>query len=361
MGGAGREEGRLMAFARPTLTQIIDRVTADIGSRVTGVDGAVLRRSLLGIIGQSTAGAAHHLYGYIDWVSRQVMPDTAEGEYLARWAAIWGVTRQPAGFASGVVTFTGTVGSTIPDGTIVQRQDGAQYATQGAVTLTASTASVPVQAVTAGAAGNLAAGVTVSLLSPVAGIQSNATSGSITGGADKESDEKLLARLLQRIQNPPHGGSAADYVQWALEVPDVTRAWVYPRQQGAGTVTVLFVVDNAGVIPTASKVTEVQSHIDGRGPVTAEVFVAAPIAQPLDMTIKLSPNTAAVQAAVRAELEDLLSRDGEPGKPILISRLREAVSIAAGEDNNQIVTPTADVTHATGYMPTLGTLTFQSF
>lgn len=350
-----------MAFARPTLTQIIDRVTADIGSRVTGVDGAVLRRSLLGILGQSTAGAAHHLYGYIDWVSRQVMPDTAEGEYLARWARIWGVTRQAATFAAGTVTFTGSAGSTIPDGTIVQRQDGKQYATQGDVTLTATTASVSVQAIESGADGNLAAGVTVSLLSPVAGIQSNATSGDITGGTDTETDSRLLTRLLQRIQNPPHGGSTADYVLWGLEVAEVTRVWVYPLQQGAGTVTILFATDNAGVIPTAAKVTEVQSHIDSLRPVTAEVFVSAPIAQPLDMTIKLSPNTAAVQAAVKAELEDLLSRDGEPGQPLLLSRLREAVSIAVGESNNQIVTPTADVTHATGYMPTLGALTFQSF
>ena len=36
-----------MAFARPTLTQLIERVTADMSTRVLGVEGAVLRRSLL--------------------------------------------------------------------------------------------------------------------------------------------------------------------------------------------------------------------------------------------------------------------------------------------------------------------------
>lgn len=354
-----------MPFARPTLTEIIDRIIADISSRVVGVDGAVLRRSLLGIIGRAEAGAAHQLYGYIDWVARQAIPDTAEAEYLERWASIWNITRKAATFASGSVTFTGSNGTIIPDGTVVQRQDGVQFATQGDGTIASGTATVPVLAVTAGELGNTAVALALILLSPIAGVQSSAVvaAGGITAGDDVESDARLLERLLLRIQTPPQGGSAADYLQWALEVPGVTRAWVYPLQMGLSTVTVLFVTDDDpdGIIPDAGKVAEVQAHIEVERPVTAEVFVAAPIADALTMTIKISPNTAAVRAAVTAELEDLISRDAEPGQPLLLSRLREAVSIATGELNNQIVTPTANVTHATGHMAVLGTITFNSF
>jgi uncharacterized phage protein gp47/JayE len=149
---------------------------------------------------------------------------------------------------------------------------------------------------------------------------------------------------------------------WALEVPGVTRVWVYPMQLGAGTVTVLFVNDDdpVSIIPDAAEVAEVQAHIDRRRPVTAEVFVAAPTATPLDMTIALDPNTASVQQAVLAELQDLLTREAQPGGTILISRLREAVSIAAGEGDNSIITPGANVTHAAGEMAVLGTVTFQA-
>lgn len=353
-----------MPFARPTLTEIIDRVIADISSRITGVESAVLRRSLLGILGRAEAGAVHLLYGYIDWVARQAIPDTAEAECLERWARIWNITRNAATFSTGSVTFTGTNGTLIPDGTIVQRQDGVQYATQGDVTITSGTATAAVLAVEAGATGDLAAGTSVFLLQPIAGVQSTATvaAGGINGGTDVESDERLLARLLKRIQEPPQGGSASDYEQWALAVPGVTRVWVSPLEMGAGTVTVRFVTDDdpGGIIPDAGKVDEVQEYIDLVRPVTATVFVVAPVADPLNMTIKISPNTAAVQAAVQAELQDLITRDAEPGGTILISRLREAVSIAAGEENNQIVTPTADVTHATGHMAVLGTITWQS-
>ena len=148
-----------------------------------------------------------------------------------------------------------------------------------------------------------------------------------------------------------------------LEVAGVMRVWVYPLQMGAGTVRVLFVCDGLpDIIPTPAKVAEVQAYIDAplRRPVTAEVFVAAPVDDPLNMNIKISPNTTAVLNAVRDEVADLIGRDSAPGAPILISRLHEAVSLAAGENNNQIVSPTADVAHATGHMATLGTLTFSS-
>lgn len=352
-----------MPFVRPTLTELIDRVITDISSRVTGVDSAVLRRSLLGIIGQSEAGAVHLLYGFLDWIAKQCIIDTAEKEYLERWAAIWKITRKTAGFANGQAAFIGTVGSTIPNGTIVQRQDGIQYKTLGDTVFGAGPLVVSVLALEAGEAGDFDAGLPIFLLSPIAGVQSTGTSATkIEGGIDTESDKRLLARLLARIQQPPHGGADFDYVMWALEVAGVTRAWVYPRQLGAGTVTVLFVCDDLpDIIPTPAKVAEVQTYINARRPVTAEVYVLAPVPDPLNMTIKLLPNSVAVRAAVTAEVADLIVRDSKPGVPTLISRLRESVSLAAGEADNAIVTPTADVPHATGHMATVGTLTFTSF
>ncbi|MFK0090933.1 baseplate J/gp47 family protein [Pseudomonas sp. NPDC090755] len=362
MVGASREEVCLMPFARPTLTELITRVTTDISSRITGVDSAVLRRSLLGIIGQSEAGAVHLLYGYLDWIAKQSIIDTSTGDYLKRWAAIWKVTPKTAGFAVGGVGFSGVVGSTILDGTIVQRQDGVQYKVLGDSVFTGPTLVVSVQAIEAGEAGNFDTGLPIFLLSPISGVQSTGTTATkLEGGVDAESDERLLARLLAKIQQPPHGGASFDYEQWALEVTGVTRVWVYPRQLGAGTVSVLFVCDeDVSIIPGPAKVAEVQAYINARAPVTAEVFVVAPVADPLDLSIKLSPNTVAVQNAVRAEVADLIERDAAPGGLILISRLREAVSLAAGEENNQIVTPTVDVPHAIGHMATLGTITFSS-
>lgn len=352
-----------MPFARPTLPELIDRVTTDISGRVTGLQSAVLRRSLLGILARSEAGAVHMLYGFLEWAARQAIIDTAEKEYLERWAAIWKVFRKAADYSTGPALLAGSVGSTVPSGTILQRQDGVQYRVLDNATFTSTTLQTTVVALAAGADGDCPAGTPLFLLSPVAGVQSTGSAAAgIDGGLDVETDEQLLSRLLKRIRQPPHGGASSDYELWALEVAGVTRVWVYPLQMGLGTVTVLFVCDGeSNIIPDSAKVAEVQAYINERCPVTAEVFVAAPVPDPLNMIVKLSPNTAAVQAAVRAEVADLIDRDSKPGGPILISRLREAVSIAAGESDNAITSPTADVAHAAGHMALPGTITFSSF
>jgi uncharacterized phage protein gp47/JayE len=354
-----------MPFARPSLTELIDRVSSDIASRLVVVDGAVLRRSLIGILGRTEAGAVHLLYGYLDWISRQCIPDTAESEYLERWAAIWGITRKPATFAVGQVGAVAAAPATLFAGTVYQRSDGMQYTTVADQDIPTGTTPIDLIATVAGTAANTPAGVALGLLSPVASVQASAlTLGQgIRSGTDSESDEELLARLLQRIQQPPQGGAESDYVRWAMEVPGVTRVWVYPNQLGAGTVLVLFVTDNdpAGPIPDQATIDEVQAHIDSVKPVTAEVFVDAPIPHVVNFTIKLQPNNATVRGTVTAELTDLLLREAEPNGTLYISHVREAVSIAAGEVNSEVVIPAADVVLTGGEMAIMGTITFQSF
>lgn len=351
-----------MAFPRPTLAEIIHRVLADLSSRVVGVDGAVLRRSVLGVLGRGLAGASHELHGRLDYVAEQVIIDTAEAEYLERWASVWGVRRKAAEFAIGNVAFTGTPGAVVPAGAVLQRQDGALFATTAEVKLLAGAGTAPVTAVTAGAAGNTLAGTALTLQQPLSGVQTAAAVavGGLSAGSDAEGDESLRARLLTRIQLPPQGGAAADYITWALEVPGVTRAWVSPGEMGPGTVTVRFVRDNdEEPIPDAAEVAAVQAYIDARRPVTAELFVVAPTAKSLNMTIQINPNEGAVKEAVEAEIRDLIRREAEPGGTILISHLREAVSTAAGELDHVIVSPSGNVTHATGEIAVPGTITWQ--
>ncbi len=349
-----------MAFNRPTLPQLIERGAADIGTRLPSTD-ARLRRSVLGALARMHAGAVHGLYGYLDWLSRQILPDTADGEILARWANVWGVTRKAAAQAKGSVTLTGTNGAIVPAATVLQRSDGVEFTTDAEVTIAAGTAIAAVTASEGGTAGNTAAGSALTFVSPIAGVNSSATvtAAGLTQGTDTESDDDLRERLLTRIQLPPQGGTAADYVAWAKEVAGVTRAWCYPNELGVGTVTVRFTRDDdASIIPDAAEVAAVQAHIDPLRPVTAALTVVAPIAVPLNFTITLAPNTAAVQAAVAAELADLLRREAEPGGTILLSHIREALSVAAGETNHVLTAPAADVTHTTGQLATMGTLTW---
>jgi len=349
-----------MSFSRPDLPTLINRAEADIETRLPGAD-ARLRRSNLNVLARVHSGAAHGLYGYLEWIARQVIIDTADGDMLERHASIWGVERKAASPAVGNVTVTGTNGAIVPADSTLARSDGAQYTTDAEATIAGGTATIAVTAVEGGQAGNASAASSLSFDTPIAGVSATATvaSGGLTGGADIETDDDLRARLLARIQAPPHGGAQHDYVAWALEVPGVTRAWVYPAELGLGTVTVRFVRDDdASPIPDAGEVAAVQAHIDSVRPVTADVTVVAPIAVPLNFTIDLTPDTAAIRAAVEAELRDLLLRESEPGATILLSHIREAISLASGENDHILSVPAANVTHAVGEMATFGTITW---
>ena len=350
-----------MPLTRPTLPQLIDRNVADIESRLTGSD-ARLRRSNLNVTARVVAGAAHGLYGSIDFLARQLFPDTAEKEYLERHASARKLTRKVAVAATGPVTVTGTDGSTIPAGTVLSRSDSAEFTTTALATIAAGSATVTVVASVAGDAGNTLAGSQFTFVTPVAGVNSTGVvaAGGLVSGSDAESDTSLRERLIARMQKVPQGGADFDYVDWALEVPGVTRAWVYPMELGPGTVTVRFMRDDdsTGAVPDAAEVATVASYIGARKPVTAGLYVAAPTANPLNPILSVFPNTQAVRDAVQAELADMIRREAVPGGTTLLTHYREAISIAAGENNYVLTYPSADVTNIVGSITTLGTPTW---
>ncbi len=353
-----------MPFDRPTLPELIDQGATEFESRLPGVL-VRLRRSVVGVINRVLAGGLSALYQYAEWLNRQAWPDLAEAEYLDGHGARWGVTRTAAAKATGNVTLTGTAGAVAPAGMQLQRADGTLYATVADVALASNgSAAAAVQAVVAGQAGNALQGVALTATSPVAGINSAAAaSTALAGGADVERDEPYRGRILARIRKPPQGGADYDYVSWAKEVPGVTRAWLYPGEQGPGSVVVRFVRDDdsASIFPDAGEVAAVQARIDLQRPVTAQAYALAPINTPLQVLVAISPDTPAVRAAVVAELQAMIVRDAEPGATILRTHVAEAISIAAGERNHQLMQPAADVAHSTGRMASLGTVTFTAW
>lgn len=355
-----------MAFDRPTLTEIISRLEADLVSRL-GLD-ALLPRSVLKVLGRVEAGAAHLLHGHLEYVARQVLPDTADTEHLDRWASIFGLTRKAAAKARSIVTFTGVNGTQVPIGSEFVRADGERFRTTTLATMASGTGSASAEALQPyGEIQNSEPAITYTLAAPIAGIDDLITSSvGFSLGSDVETDELLRARLLKEIQTAPQGGAEIDYELWALEVSGVTRAWTLPLHFGVGSVGLTFVRDNdsGGLIPSAAEVQAVQDHIDPLRPVAVGLFTTfAPTAVPLAFTIDLTTlpsatDSADIQAAITANLTQLLLDEAAPGGSLAISKVREAISTAEGETDHILSTPSADVTVNAGELSTLGTITF---
>lgn len=357
-----------MPWTRPTLAGIMDRVRTDLWTALES--SPILRRSVAGVLAKAISGATHMLHGHLEYLARQINPLTAEGVFLERWAGVWRISRRSATFAMGEVTFTGEDGTLIPGATLLQHpQTGNQYETGEDATIVDGSVAVPISALAPGPEGNLDPGMELELVSPIAGVESAvaiSSSDGISGGLAVEEDEPLRARMLVRIQTPPAGGNNNDYVVWAKEVSGVTRAWCFPSFLGSGTVGVAFTVDDhpVSVIPDLDKVAEVQEHIDAVRPVTADLFVFAPIPKEIDFEIQVSPDASEVRQAVEAELRDLIRRDAAPGGAtnsdgtILLSRIREAISTAAGEEDHTLISPTTNQTVSVGEIAVFGSITW---
>lgn len=325
--------------------------------------GALLPRSVELVLARLVSGASHALHGHIDWAVRQIIPATADAEFIDAHARRVGLvpTRKPATFAQGNVTFTGTDNVDIPAGTRVRRADAAEYSTDADVTIASGTAVVAVTSVEAGLSQNTTTGTLLGLVSPISGVSNTVTAGDLTGGTDRESDADLIERIYQRAQNVPMGGTAGDYVAWALQVPGVTRAWCLPLYLGEpARVGLAFAVDNDpdGPIPDAGQVAAVQAYVDALRPVTANLTVFAPTELALDPFITLTPDTSTVRAAVQLALEDLVRREGGPGSTLLVSHVREAISLAAGETDHTLGWPIGSIVVGDDKLLTLGTITW---
>jgi len=367
-----------MPFTRPPLQVLIDRVKGDIKDALGLV--AVLRRSLEGALAIALAGASHVLHGHMRFLSKQIFPDTAEEEYMIRHAAVYQLSLKPATFAKFEVEITGSEGSVAPISTIYQRQDGATYTSQASGTIASGVATLTLISDVEGADYNLIVGEQISLQSPISGIDTIATVTSVIIEAeDTETIESLRERTLARIRNPPSGGTVNDYLTYAREVAGVTRAWILPNWPaagyfGEGGVGISFVVDASDpIIPSPAKVLEVQTNVDLNKPITADAVVFAPVANEIDFTINIKPNTSEVRAAVTGELTDLFAREGQVAGAVdpdllasavtysgglAISKIDEAISVADGEDEHALLSPTTDIVSANGQIITLGTITF---
>lgn len=349
-----------MPLTRPTPEQLRDRIQAEFDVLLPGADPR-RRRSIEGVLARVQALVSHELLGAIEWASRQMHVATADADELPVRAAVWGVTPAPPALARGQVVLSGNVGAVVPAGAELRRADDSRYLTQADCVIgSGGTGSVEVVATITGPERNAPAMTSLALIEPVANVQSLALVDvdGIGGGVGVEGVESLRARTRARIQEPPQGGAAPDYVAWVREVVGNTRVWVRSITPEVGSLSVSFVMPDA-TIPDPSTVALVAAKIDQKRPVTAKmVYVAAPVAHLVAFTIALSPDSVALRQAVAAELADMFAREAEPGGTIPRSRLGAAISAAAGEYSHVLTLPAGDVVSAPGTIARLGVITW---
>ncbi|UHG95292.1 baseplate J/gp47 family protein [Pseudomonas sp. 7-41] len=344
-----------MPFETPSLPVLVSRTQSDLA-------GDALRRSDAQVLARALSGAAYGLYGYLDWIVEQILPDTADEETLERIASLrLNQPRKAAQPASGQVSFTAAALAVVDVDAVLQAGDGRTYKVTTGKTTVAGTNSVSIEAVDAGVMGNADPGLVLTPVQPIEGVAITFTvlPPGLIGGIALESLESLRARVVRSYRVVPHGGSKDDYETWALECAGVTRAWCRRNYMGPGTVAVFFMRDgDADPIPDAAQLTEVREYIEPLRPVTAELYVIAPVSAPVTYRIRLTPDTGPVRAAVQAQLIDLHSREAGLGDALLLTHIAEAISSSTGETDHKLLAPVADVPAAANQLLTFGGVTW---
>lgn len=122
----------------------------------------------------------------------------------------------PAMPAKTTLTFTGTAGTVIPAGTIVQTVAGIytppiQFTTDtdAQIPTGSTTVNVSATAVIPQAAGNVAANTLTVLVTPIQGIQSVTNPNAASGGMDAETEQERALRFANYIQSLSQGSVAS--------------------------------------------------------------------------------------------------------------------------------------------------------
>lgn len=245
-------------FEDMTFENIMDDMLSQVTSDVDKREGSVIYDALAPCA-YKLAETYFMLNNFIDLVSG----DTAVGEFLDRVVADYGITRKPATYAIRQVETSGSVNI----GTRWGLND-----TTYVITELISTNIYRAQCEQLGSIGNIYTGQ-LENIDNVSGITATLKN-IIIPGEDIETDENLRVRFYTQIQAPSTSGNADNYKKWALEVPGVGDAKVFPLWNGNGTVKVIVVDENMAIDLTLP--TTVFNYIETVRPIGAIVTVESP-------------------------------------------------------------------------------------
>ena len=187
-------------FRRMRYVDIIDEMNSRAKS-VFGSNVNVSEFSPLGMIFKVVAFCMGIVWQLAEKVYYAAYKDTAEGYQLDSVGQYIGITRKPASYATGSVTFTGEVGTAIPLFFIVSSGD-IQFWTQLIATIQLDgTVTVPIRALELGISGNLIANTITTIVNPLTGLVSVTNATETNGGSVVETDEDFRIRYDKSVSS----------------------------------------------------------------------------------------------------------------------------------------------------------------
>lgn len=169
-----------------------------------------------------------------------------------------GQERRQATFSIGTVEVRGN--GQINTGDLFQTLSGIQFISTETKSIVEK-GTVKVRSVLSGSIGNIPANQITSIPISISGIDSVINVNPTTDGYERETDDSLRSRYLERIQTPATSGNIYHYRNWAKEVAGVGKVRIVPLWKGDNTVKVIII--DVNMLPASDLlIHEVQTYID---------------------------------------------------------------------------------------------------
>lgn len=323
---------------------------------------STLRKGVLKVLAH-VLGAMLYMMSLIAkriWKNRFV--STCDVSALDGFGAEYGIPHKAPVCASGKAKISlveGIDSVVITQGTaLIDPVSKKEYEVTETTTVAISNLFVPVSAINYGADSDLLTGGVLEFRdSDVDGVESIVSEGIVGGkleGVEVDGEvqvwgelaEEYRARLLNRVQNPPHGGAANDYWQWAMSFPFVTDAYVFANNPNSNSVTIALANYSAvDLSVNADQASEVSDYIcdDSRRPITADVRVLGVTAVNVGISARVSPFNASVKENVTAAIKQYLRGIG-PGKTVDLSQMSADVLAASNAQSFNVTSATKNGT-----------------
>jgi len=271
----------------PTREQIYNSIIEDIENEFS-ITVSPFGRSLFKTLAAVLAGVLKMGYLFTGNVQRQVLPDLADPEAIGGTLERHGELRLgrkpfPAKSASYTATVTGINASVIPASRTWKSDDtsaapGYLYIIDNSFTLSGTSGTITIRALTPGAISRLVAGNTLTITSPLPGINPTITILAETiAPKAAETIEEYRQKVIQSYRLEPQGGSKGDYRLWGYDAQGVRQIYPYAVSGSNNEVNVYVEATIA-------------DSVDGFGTPTSDILddVAAVIEYSPDTTLTLA-------------------------------------------------------------------------
>lgn len=310
-----------MSISTKDFVTLVQEQVASIQGKASALVDLTVGSTLLAAV-EAVAAMALWLQAQIIALLVTTRASTASGSDLDTWMADYNFTRLPAVAASGAATFsrfTASGTALVPIGATIQTGDGSQQytvqvdttnpaysATLGGYVMAAgvSSVSVAIQAVTAGASGNVTSGTINTIAQAVPGVDTVSNAAGLLNGQDAELDPAFRARFVQYINSLSKATKAA-VLYAVLSLQQNANAVIVENQTYGGVSQPGYfyaVVDDGTGSPSSTFLASAGNAIEATRPLSVTYGVFGPAALLANVSMIITTDTGYTHATVVAQV-----------------------------------------------------------